>query len=597
MPGETKLDDIALEELLQELREREQPKLTEAMGAPDDQSPLVDFETEKIVENVQDRQKVIYGVDNRQDLFNVADPAIQRSADSVVSLWNASNVVDNGNGTSTLVTQNFGTSRNLCSSEPFRNQPIGAFCTGFLVAPDIIATAGHCVDAGDVTNTRFVFGYRMTNAANAQTVINNREIYRGVGLVGRELTTGGADWCLVRLDRRVPNHRVVPIRRAGAIPNNQAVYVIGHPVGLPIKYAPGANVRDNSPAAFFVANLDTYGGNSGSPVFNASTHEVEGILVRGENDFVMNGSCRVSLVCPNTGCRGEDCTRTTEFSSLVPTSLNLPGFGTYTIQQRSNNRFLDAHESSANDFSAVTRPPQNNNTQRWMLTPIGTVYTIQQRSNNRFLDAHESGEDFSVVTRSAQNNASQKWVLFPSSGGTYTIQQLVNGRYMDAHEAQTNDFSVVTRPIQNNDTQRWILTSLGNNTYTIQQRSNNRFLDAHESSTNDFSAVTRPPQNNNTQRWVLTPVGGVYTIQQRSNNRFLDAHESSGNDFSAVTRSAQNNASQRWVLLPSSNGTYTIQHLVNGRYLDAHEAQTNDFSAVTRKEQNNDTQRWIINPV
>jgi hypothetical protein len=67
-----------------------------------------------------------------------------------------------------------------------------------------------------------------------------------------------------------------------------------------------------------VANLDTYGGNSGSPVFNATNHQVEGILVRGENDFVTNGSCYVSLVCPTTGCRGEDVTRCSEWAGKVP---------------------------------------------------------------------------------------------------------------------------------------------------------------------------------------------------------------------------------------------------------------------------------------
>ena len=90
------------------------------------------------------------------------------------------------------------------------------------------------------------------------------------------------------------------------------MHVIGHPVGLPAKVAGGAIVRDNTPNPFFVANLDTYGGNSGSPVFNSRTHRVEGILVRGERDFVARGNCTVSFVCPTTGCRGEDVTRITK---------------------------------------------------------------------------------------------------------------------------------------------------------------------------------------------------------------------------------------------------------------------------------------------
>ena len=45
---------------------------------------------------------------------------------------------------------------------------------------------------------------------------------------------------------------------------------------------------------------------------------VEGILVRGETDFDnINGSKR-SNVCPDDKCRGEGCTRTTEFAHLVP---------------------------------------------------------------------------------------------------------------------------------------------------------------------------------------------------------------------------------------------------------------------------------------
>lgn len=74
--------------------------------------------------------------------------------------------------------------------------------------------------------------------------------------------------------------------------------------------AGGAQVRNNTNDSYFVANLDIYGGNSGSSVLNAATGRVEGILVRGEADFVHNGGCYVSAVCPTTGCRGEDVTRT-----------------------------------------------------------------------------------------------------------------------------------------------------------------------------------------------------------------------------------------------------------------------------------------------
>ena len=311
MPDQNKLQALPVDDLRRELRARHL-KPSEA---------LAEFDDATLVTQVKAAQKVIYGTDDRQEIFQLTQAADRDDADSVVALFRSGAVVDNGNGTSTLVTQNFGTEYNLCASERFRDQPTGAFCSGFLVGTDLVATAGHCVNAGNVTTVRFVFGFRMQNATTAVAVVQNSEIYAGASIVGHQLVNNGADWALVRLDRAVTGHRVVRIRRTGRIADTQAVHVIGHPTGLPTKFAGGAAVRDNTPTAFFVANLDTYGGNSGSPVFNTATREVEGILVRGEADFVMQGSCRVSLVCPTTGCRGEDCTRTTEFANLVPGTL------------------------------------------------------------------------------------------------------------------------------------------------------------------------------------------------------------------------------------------------------------------------------------
>ncbi len=320
-----KLSIFKLSALVEELRIREAKALmaTPMEGAEKSlvpaapPSPLAEFATSVMADFVRDQQKVIYGTDDRKDLFEVTDTAVQKDASTVVSLFHATDVTDNGDGTSTLRTKPFGVALNLCSSERFRTQPIGAFCSGFVVGPDLIATAGHCVNPMNVTDVRFVFGYRMKDASTAQTIIPNDEIYSGTAVVARKQEGAGADYSVVKVDRHITGHPIVTIRKTGTIPDSQAVHVIGHPVGLPVKYAPGANVRDNSNSSFFVANLDTFGGNSGSPVFNSDTHVVEGILVRGETDFVFNGSCRISLVCPNSGCRGEDSTRTKEIAPFI----------------------------------------------------------------------------------------------------------------------------------------------------------------------------------------------------------------------------------------------------------------------------------------
>ena len=69
--------------------------------------------------------------------------------------------------------------------------------------------------------------------------------------------------------------------------------------------------------SYFVSNLDTYGGNSGSAVFNSATNEVVGILVRGDADFFSQNGCAVSNRCFASGCRGEDVTRVDLLSKMM----------------------------------------------------------------------------------------------------------------------------------------------------------------------------------------------------------------------------------------------------------------------------------------
>jgi hypothetical protein len=82
---------------------------------------------------------------------------------------------------------------------------------------------------------RFVFGFKMMNG-NAQTVCDMDDLYIGDKLVNRVYVEGGTDWAIVRLNRRVDTvkHKVAKIRTSGKINNNESVYVIGHPVGLPL---------------------------------------------------------------------------------------------------------------------------------------------------------------------------------------------------------------------------------------------------------------------------------------------------------------------------------------------------------------------------
>ncbi len=268
--------------------------------------------------------KVIYGQDDRREEYEVVDPSLLNAGDATCALLPLSSLTNPGDGTYLLDDETFaeyilyGYGEALCADEPFGNQPNPAFCSGFLVSPDVVATAGHCItNPAECADSAYVFGFVMLEPNMPALVIDESEVYFCQEIILRQQSA--ADWGLIRLDRPVVGHTPLPVRRSGKIGDSQDVAVIGHPVGLPRKYAGGARVRDNTPSEYFQANLDTYGGNSGSTVLNTDTWEVEGILVRGQADFVEQGGCIRSHVCTDDpGCPGwEDVTRATEFSHLI----------------------------------------------------------------------------------------------------------------------------------------------------------------------------------------------------------------------------------------------------------------------------------------
>ena len=273
--------------------------------------------------------RVIYGSDDRHDLYDEFDPAILSLANSVGAVVFASKLTDNGNGTYSIATETYGTKYELCPAERFYDQPVAASCTGFVVGEDLIVTSGQCIESAGmpmISEFRIVFGFQMEDATTPVTTIPAANVFSAVEIVSKAVNDTGADYAVVRVDRPIvtPTRKALPIRRTGTIDDHARVGVIGHPAGLPLKVAFGGHsaVRDNSPAEFFVANLDTYGGNSGSPVFNQETLQVEGILVRGEADYYSTGSCKLSTVLPEvTG--GEEATRISPIQGSITDATTL----------------------------------------------------------------------------------------------------------------------------------------------------------------------------------------------------------------------------------------------------------------------------------
>ena len=277
--------------------------------------------------------KSIYGRDDRIELFE-ASPKETRLAVSVVSLWMAEDLrFDPAAGAFSFNTRKLSGDAEVCAKERFREQPMGAYCSGSLVGDDLVLTAGHCVrDQAMCDGARIAFGFALKEpGGNAAAGIGKNDVYSCKRILITRSENApprpdpyaeyrGPDYALIQLDRKVIGRGPLEINRGRGPKKGDKVTVIGYPLGLPLKIAGGAAVRNASPADYFVTDVDSFHGSSGSPVFNTVTGLIEGILVRGDTDFEVapGGGCYAMAVYPQNGGRGEDVSRVSALGAFIP---------------------------------------------------------------------------------------------------------------------------------------------------------------------------------------------------------------------------------------------------------------------------------------
>jgi hypothetical protein len=286
-------------------------------------------ETDVPVSQVREvAERVVFGTDNRREYSDAGVSAAERTlADSVALAVRASGLTCT---TSTCsVTRSYparlDTARNqivtgLCPGEKFASQRVAAegFGTAFLVGPDLVATAGHVANPETATcaEMRFIFGYQATSQGEAPSSVPAANVYKCSSIVVEEVDMDSQDkeqldFAVVRLDRAVTGRAVLPFRRAGVASTSNAFVplLIGHPDGAPVKVARGGLTFAGSGPYVFLASIDAFSSNSGSPVWNTATGTVEGILTTGETDYYFNyppndpdGCLMVNSCNEVTGC-------------------------------------------------------------------------------------------------------------------------------------------------------------------------------------------------------------------------------------------------------------------------------------------------------
>lgn len=285
--------------------------------------------------NLYSQQTIIYGTDDRHDLDDNLNSRWLDWASSTLAMIDEREISFNKRSQSYDVSAPKLSSK-LCPGEMFLNQMIAGKCSAFLVAPDIVVTAGHCLS--DMTRKfsplevckkhKWVFDYGLSQAGVLKS-IDQEDVYECDKILERELTefkrlmhrdfrkTNSSlitkksskkilDFSVIKLTKPVKNRKYLKFRTSGKVGFGEPVVMIGHPMGLPTKVTIDATVSRHM-SEYFFTNLDAYGGNSGSAVFNDNTGLVEGILARGDRDFVLlpTKRCFKSIVVPDTASKEE----------------------------------------------------------------------------------------------------------------------------------------------------------------------------------------------------------------------------------------------------------------------------------------------------
>lgn len=242
----------------------------------------------------------IWGADDVKPVIQ-GSPLQKKAAESVAQLVPKNLITTNPDGTKNIDTRTLEENWYLCPKEPWaESQSVFVSCTGFLVAPDRMMTAGHCmVNFGRASQERtpfcsdfvWVFGLREDAGGRVQTKNLPTARFAECDAVIEAVhdseplpATGGVifrnDYAVTTL--KAPSSRT-PLKLAPTNPSLKGtpVVMIGHPLGMPSKTSKGKIL--STAETFWSTSLDAFRGNSGSPVFNSSM-EVIGILVRSYPD-------------------------------------------------------------------------------------------------------------------------------------------------------------------------------------------------------------------------------------------------------------------------------------------------------------------------
>ncbi len=196
----------------------------------------------------------------------------------------------------------------LGSEERFLTEKAPGYGTAFLVAKDLVLTAAHCVcqpdsneiDLKKLRESYFLFDFATHPDGSCVAEFGKTSVYRFKEVIARRFVSAklstSQDWALLRLRTPTKDREPLTINFNWQTKVGQQIFMLGHPLGLPMKFTGMAEVGQTGGerALEIGTTLDAFKGNSGSPIFTYDGQEliVAAMLVRGQKDFKVQHNYR-----------------------------------------------------------------------------------------------------------------------------------------------------------------------------------------------------------------------------------------------------------------------------------------------------------------